>query len=273
MYPMKYVVVEKKVGETPLQALEVFRQTDPTFQDIPLTYAGRLDPMASGKLLILIGDECKYREKYDGLDKEYEFEILLGVTSDTGDILGMTNSDTHIATQDYFEKDLQKITTSLVGSHVLPYPAFSSKTVSGKPLFQYALEGTLDSIEIPTIRIHIYRMEYLSKKTLTHKELIEQVIGKIGLLQAPVDSGKIGADFRKAEIIRQWETLSPQGAEKYTVLKFKAVVSSGTYIRVLAPIIAQRFGALGIAYSIHRTCIGKYRAVTSFFGFWRKTFT
>ncbi|MFA5877330.1 MAG: hypothetical protein WC880_03115 [Candidatus Paceibacterota bacterium] len=270
---MKYVVIEKRVGETPLQALEAFRQTDPTLQDIPLTYAGRLDPMASGKLLILIGEECKRREKYDGLDKEYEFEILLGVTSDTGDMLGMTKSDTRMPRQDYFEKDLQKITTSLVGSHVLPYPAFSSKTVAGKPLFQYALEGTLDSIEIPTIKTHVYRMEYLGKKTLTLNELIEQVLGKIDLLRAPVDSGKIGADFRKAEIIRQWETLSPQGAEKYTVLKFKAVVSSGTYIRSLAPIIAQRFGALGMAYSIHRTHIGKYRTVTKFFGFWRKTFT
>ena len=45
--------------------------------------------MASGKLLILIGDECKNQKKYFGLDKEYEFEVLFGVESDTGDVLGL----------------------------------------------------------------------------------------------------------------------------------------------------------------------------------------
>ncbi|TAK59123.1 hypothetical protein EPO14_00615 [Patescibacteria group bacterium] len=272
MHPMKYVVIEKKVGETPLQALEAFRQTDPTLQDIPLTYAGRLDPMASGKLLILIGGECKYREKYDGLDKEYEFEILLGVTSDTGDVLGIPSMGESRLIKEHSENDLQKIVSSLIGWHTLPYPPFSSKTVAGKPLFQYALEGTLDSIEIPTIKTHVYTMEYLVKKTLTHKELIEQVLGKIHLLRAPVDSGKIGADFRKAEIIRQWEALSPQRDQKYTILKFKAVVSSGTYIRSLAPIIAEHLGTLGMAYSIHRTRIGKYQALIASVGFWKKTF-
>lgn len=270
---MKYVVVEKGVGETPLQALETLRETDHILQGIPLTYAGRLDPMASGKLLILIGDECKDRKKYDGLDKEYEFEILLGVQSDTGDVLGMPSMSEPTVLTDYGKKDLQKIASSFVGWHTLPYPVFSSKTVAGKPLFQYALEGALDTIEIPTIRTHVYTMEYLGQKTLETGVLLDEVLKKINFLQASVDSGRIGADFRKAEIIKQWEALSFERDQRYMVLKFKAVVSSGTYIRSLAPIIAQRFGTLGIAYSIHRTRIGKYQAVTNFFGFWRKSFT
>jgi tRNA U55 pseudouridine synthase TruB len=85
----RYALIEKNVGVTPLQAIETFRKEKPELKDLPLTYAGRLDPMAGGKLLVLIGDECKRREKYDGLDKEYEFEVLLGFASDSGDVLGL----------------------------------------------------------------------------------------------------------------------------------------------------------------------------------------
>jgi tRNA U55 pseudouridine synthase TruB len=40
-------------------------------------------PMASGKLLVLLGEECKHQENYHSLDKEYEFSVLLGIGSDT----------------------------------------------------------------------------------------------------------------------------------------------------------------------------------------------
>jgi len=53
-----------------------------------MTYAGRLDPLAEGLLLVLTGEECKNKEKYLGLDKEYEVDVLFGFATDTYDILG-----------------------------------------------------------------------------------------------------------------------------------------------------------------------------------------
>jgi tRNA U55 pseudouridine synthase TruB len=53
----KIIVLNKKEGETPLEALSLFRSTHKSFKDVPMTYAGRLDPMASGLLVILIGEE------------------------------------------------------------------------------------------------------------------------------------------------------------------------------------------------------------------------
>jgi tRNA U55 pseudouridine synthase TruB len=71
---IKTIVIHKHIGETPLEALERFRrmqiekETDldskRNWQIVPMTYAGRLDPMAEGELLILIGDECRNKEKY-----------------------------------------------------------------------------------------------------------------------------------------------------------------------------------------------------------------
>jgi tRNA U55 pseudouridine synthase TruB len=83
----KYTVIEKNLGETPLEAVERWRTDTSTPSTIPLAYAGRLDPMATGKLLVLMGEECKRQETYHNLDKEYEFEVLFGFNTDTFDVV------------------------------------------------------------------------------------------------------------------------------------------------------------------------------------------
>jgi len=83
------LLLNKKEGETPLEALNALRhKRGKKYQDIKMTYAGRLDPMASGVLLVLLGEETKNKEKYIALDKEYEFEVLFCVATDTYYILG-----------------------------------------------------------------------------------------------------------------------------------------------------------------------------------------
>ena len=60
----KYITLEKAVGETPLSCAEAYRSAHPELEGTPMAYAGRLDPMASGRLLILLGDECKNQANY-----------------------------------------------------------------------------------------------------------------------------------------------------------------------------------------------------------------
>ena len=77
----KLLTIHKEVGETPLQALIRVRKLHHIAEDVPLAYAGRLDPMAEGILLVLIGDTCKSQNEYHRLDKKYVFEMLLGITA------------------------------------------------------------------------------------------------------------------------------------------------------------------------------------------------
>jgi tRNA pseudouridine55 synthase len=79
----------KKVGETPLECLERFRKNHPKFKNQKMTYAGRLDPLAEGELLVLVGESCKNKEKYLKLDKEYLVDILFGFETDSYDLLGL----------------------------------------------------------------------------------------------------------------------------------------------------------------------------------------
>ena len=55
----KIIVINKKEGETPLEALEDFRRKNKEYKDVKMTYAGRLDPLVSGLLLVLAGDEVR----------------------------------------------------------------------------------------------------------------------------------------------------------------------------------------------------------------------
>jgi tRNA pseudouridine(55) synthase len=169
----KYVVLEKEVGETPLSCTEAWRATRPDLAGIPLSYAGRLDPMASGKLLVLIGEECKHQTDYHGLDKEYEFSVLFGISSDTQDVLGRLKvSEQNIAINRYISIEfLSEVVNSLIGDITFQYPLFSAKTVQGKPLHMWTLEGRLDEIEIPTRTSTIYELELTQIETKPRQEV------------------------------------------------------------------------------------------------------
>ena len=59
----------KPIGVTPFQLIQQFRIEHPEYQDIKLGYAGRLDPMADGLLLVLVGEENKKRKQYEEMLK------------------------------------------------------------------------------------------------------------------------------------------------------------------------------------------------------------
>jgi len=261
-----HIVVYKEIGETPLQAIEKWQERCPEYQTVPATYAGRLDPMASGKLLVLIGDACKEKDTYMKLDKEYEIEVLIDISTDTGDVLGMPvySGNQTILTRPTLASALK----SVLGTHSVPYPAYSSKTVAGKPLFLYALDGTLDSIEIPTHSETIYSISILSsdrKKVMladmhVPKKDVRMRIKEL-LSHAPRSTEPtkaLGADFRQDEIKKQWEELFDTMPERtFTILKLKVTCASGTYMRTLASRIASELGSTGLALSIRRTRIGQ----------------
>ena len=268
----KYIIIEKAVGETPLITMEQMRATRLDLIGVPLAYAGRLDPMASGKLLILIGDECKKQKSYQGLDKEYEFELLLGFSSDTGDVLGIADKD--VTFPKVNGETITEATKKILGTHTLPYPHFSSKTVGGKPLFLWALENRLSEITIPTMAATIHRIEVIGVRTQSVTNCIEHILQKIELIPPVTEVSKaLGRDFRRVDIRAQWQTIlaSTDHGEVATIATIRIIVSSGTYIRTLAPLIAKLLGTRGLAYSIHRTKIGRFFSWGPV-GFWLRIF-
>jgi tRNA pseudouridine55 synthase len=267
----KSAVVWKKIGQTPLEATEEYRVREKLGVDIPLAYAGRLDPMAEGKLLILIGDECKKLKAYTGLDKEYEFQILFGFSSDTGDVLGLAESNALSLVPN--QRAIKRAAKKFIGAQNFAYPRFSSKTVNGKPLYRWTLENRLHEIEIPMRASTIYAIRLLEMRMVQKEELEQEIFNKIHSLAPVTDLDKAwGADFRRQPILVRWkEIFVNTNTDEFYIARLSAIVSSGTYIRTLAEKIGEALGVSGLAYSITRTNIGKYMHFKSF-GFWTKSF-
>ena len=258
------ITIYKQIGETPLQALDRLRKEKPEFAGATLSYIGRLDPMAEGLLLVLVGEENKERGKYLDLDKKYEFEILFGFETDTYDLLGIASLGENKLMRDSrsrageSERIFQQkndacpkefsFLSNLLGKINQSYPPFSSKPVNGKPLWQWARMGKLDEIEIPTHEIEIYSLDFIGQREISKEDLIKTIEENVM---------KVTGDFRQKEIIESWkgaiESVSKGKEANFALAKFAVHCSTGTYVRQLAQEIGKRIDQKATIFSLKRT--------------------
>lgn len=239
--------LNKKEGETPLECLGRFRRRNKKYKDVKMTYAGRLDPMASGLLLVLAGEKVKSKEKYSKLDKVYEFEVLFGFAADSHDVLGKITRE--IPKDIPKEELVRKIKNNLKyfrGRISQKLPAYSAKT------WEQARAGSLRKRE--NREINIYKLNFTKLKSVSSKKLLQNIEGRVG---------KVTGDFRQKEVLRLWKknlnkSIS-KSQNKFWVGKFKIKCGSGTYVRGIANSLSERLKIPALAYRIKRTQIGKYR--------------
>lgn len=247
------VIFYKNLGETPLQALGRLRLEKSELKNERLSYAGRLDPMAEGLLLVLVGDECNQenRQGFLGLEKEYEIEVLFGLFTDSYDLLGIPNkfnSNLKSFNVDSVKISVEKVLNDFVGNeHGLTYPPFSSKTVKGKSLIKLALADEIDVL--PKILGSIHSIVILEIRSVNSQDLLNHTQKVIASVQG---------DFRQDIILDEWSKILEKPKE-WPILKLKVSVDSGVYMRSLANSLGQKLGVGALAYSIKRTKIGGYQ--------------
>ncbi len=267
----RFVILDKKIGQTPLEALTLWKEARPEYADVPATYAGRLDPLASGKLLVLLGEECKRKDAYTGLDKEYEVSVLLDLATDTGDLLGLPRACGQSAPPS--KKDVLQVLNEQLGTRSHAYPLFSSKTVNGVPLFMHTLAGSSDRITIPTHPETIHRIrlrDIRTEDTDTVRAYIEKALSVVPRDDAP--SKGLGQDFRQDAIRSAWTSLFTETPPReYCIIRITVTCGTGTYMRTLAERLGEALGTCAVAASIHRTRIGVYKPGL-FGGLWLKEF-
>lgn len=229
----------KKRGETPLQALDRLREESPEFARETLSYAGRLDPMAEGILPVLVGeDENARRQEFLHKDKQYVAHFMLGYGTDTGDVLGLvTKQDVRPVDEELVEDAVQSLTLLTEQT----YPWYSSKTVDGKPLFEYAREGNFH-VERPTRKVRVELVDGIDISSESDSGIIKDIVQ---------DVGAVVGDFRQDEIVRRWQdVVTGRPVQIVTVI---LEVSSGTYIRAMTETLSERLGVPVVLYRLIRT--------------------
>lgn len=242
--------VIKPIGKTPLEIIYAVKKRYPALAETTISYAGRLDPMAGGLLLLLIGEENKNRHSYEAYKKTYSFQFILGVATDSYDLLGLI-TDSIAKIPPINTAVIKEILMSFQGNVMQPYPPYSSKPVLGKPLYAWARENKLQDIVIPEKEITIYssrliRVELISsKKLLTY---IEEVIPRVS------------GSFRQEKILKKWRTFLMRKEIYFPLITAEMSCSSGTYIRGIVHEIGDKLWIPATAFSIIRTEIGPYRS-------------
>lgn len=215
----------KRVGETPLELLERIRREKPELKDETLSYAGRLDPMAEGVMLILIGkEENRNRQKFLNLDKEYIATFLVGVKTDTGDCLGLVEKTSKILVGEISKPSIEKRLENLKKIKEQKYPWFSGRTVMGIKLFDHFKAGNTE-IERPTRKVEIKEIELLNFSAQNIKEIEKYIFDSVA---------KVSGDFRQEKILAKWSGFFEQHKNDVYTFQIRILVSSGTFIRVLA---------------------------------------
>ena len=238
----------KKMGETPRERLERLRQEQPHFEHEVLSYAGRLDPMAEGVLLCLVGSANKRRDLFLDMSKEYVLDVLFGFSTDSYDILGRV-MDTGDASFIH-RRNIAKALNEFRGTLPQEYPPFSSKTVEGKPLFEWARTGTLSAILLPQRTVIVYDISLEQTYKVPETELLKYIEENVTRVQG---------DFRQDDILRLWHrSLKENGKREFPAATVKISCSSGTYARSIAQGLGRELGVPALALHILRTKVGEY---------------
>lgn len=226
------VLVYKPAGLTPLETLNLLRQKYPFYSQSVLSYAGRLDPQAEGVMLVLVDEENKQRQQYLSLDKEYSCQILFGLSTDTGDVMGLVKEiDPRTVSLD----EVRQKSEELVGRHQQIAPTYSAPGIDGKNF---------------TKEIEIYALKVRTEKRFSSQEVMAEITKKIN--QVP------GNNFRQKEILKRWEEILQPEKFIWQVFTITVTCSSGTYLRVLANDLGMKLGQPALVYSLKRARVGDW---------------
>ena len=149
--------VYKEAGYTSHNVVAIIRK----LTGVKVGHTGTLDPQAEGVLPICLGRATKLADMIIGQEKSYVAEVMLGVTTDTGDMTGQVQSRPPVQ----FNKDaICKTVESFHGEQLQMPPMYSAIKIGGKKLYELARKGqTIErkprTINIEAIRVLEYRPE------------------------------------------------------------------------------------------------------------------
>src|SRR5690606_1792881 len=151
------LVIDKPAGKTSHQVVaEVSRRLG----RVKAGHAGTLDPMATGVLLVCVGEGTKISGLLALDDKAYEGELELGVETDTLDAEGTVVRQRRAEAARIDRAALEAQVARMVGPSMQVPPLYSAVEVEGRRLHELARAGA--EVERAARPIEVRRFEVLS---------------------------------------------------------------------------------------------------------------
>lgn len=119
-------------------------------------HTGTLDPIATGVLVLTIGEATKISELLVSNDKEYIAEVTLGIKTNTYDITGNILEKKEVKLN---KDDLITTLSKYKTTYLQEVPIYSAVKVNGKKLYEYARNN--EKVELPKKEVTIKEIELL----------------------------------------------------------------------------------------------------------------
>ncbi len=190
-------------------------------------HAGTLDPLATGLLVLCIGDDTKKIEQLQGMSKTYTGVFTFGATTPSFD-LEKAIEDT-LPTDQLSDERVQAEIPQFLGDILQVPPVFSAVKVDGKRLYKNARTG--EAVEMPfrTVRVDSFEVGPLRPVSTVDT-------------QPPTMIGK-----KAAQIMLHPDYLGGKQVD------FVITCGKGTYIRSVANDLGQAVGCGAYLSSLRRT--------------------
>ena len=213
-------------------------------KNLKVGHAGTLDPLATGILLVCIGDACKKAQQLQDHDKEYIARIRFGATTPSYDLekeVDRTFPFEHI-TADAVRAALP----AFLGEQEQVAPLFSAKSVDGvrayelaRKLYRSGRTAELDAAALDTL--------HRNKIVISELELLQ-----FGESLSPVASESEGSASSRINVA----DTSGLGLPEAMV---RIACSKGTYIRAFARDLGEALGSGAHLSSLVRSRSGDFR--------------
>jgi len=182
------VEFNKNIGESMNDVINRFKMEYDLKREEKVSFAGRLDPLAFGKLILLTESDKFNQEKFCNFDKIYSFSVLEDFQTDTYDLMGLITSIKSF--NEFLTEEPIQINQS--------YPPYSSKTINvdGKmtKLWELAKQNNLTDKKIPTKDVNIYYVKKTNQYEIKGSDLYDLICNLIN---------KVNGNFRQQEIIEK----------------------------------------------------------------------
>jgi len=216
-------------------------------KNLKVGHAGTLDPLATGVLLVCIGNATKQAETLQKHDKEYIAGITFGATTPSYDL--EKEIDQMYPTDGVTEEALRNVLPSFVGPQEQVAPLFSAKSVDGVRAYELA-RRQYKAAEKEGKAFDHSAVETLSRQMINISEIELLSFSPSGIpeKEKPREEGKSNPKIN----------LTDNSALGLPHAEIRVACSKGTYIRALARDLGEALGSGAHLDSLKRTKSGSF---------------
>lgn len=230
-------------------------------KNLKVGHAGTLDPLATGVLIVCIGNACKNAEKLQASAKEYVAGVCFGATTPSYDL--EKDVDRTFPLDGVSQDSVRGVLPSFLGEQDQVAPLFSAKQVDGVRAYELARKlhrqgAALDEAAAELLRvnrININGMELLGWRAGDAAAAVSEGAALVGAdCGNEVCGGENGKASGASGRINVAEL--PQGCP---IASIRVACSKGTYIRALARDLGERLNSGAFLSSLQRSASGAFR--------------